>query len=143
MPRTRTTRQEQWAEDWVLISLSRSGCRCYPPVVVTSKHGMFLTAAAIVALAIATPILLRPKAQPYRIFNRSDGAYRVVVYRTVIPVQMRLGVAYDPPGIVRLYDKAGRILDEKKIDGVSLAKRVEWRSGEVEIPGVAKWRLPT
>jgi len=103
---------------------------------------MFLTAAAIVALAIATPILLRPKAQPYRIFDRPDGAYRVVVYRTVIPVQMRLGEAYDPPGIVRLYDKAGRMLDEKKIDGVSLAKRVEWRSGEVEIPGLVTWSLP-
>lgn len=116
---------------------------CYPPVVVTSKQGMFLAAAAIVALAIATPILLRPKAQPVRMFTRPDGAYRVVVYRTVIPVQMHLGEAYDPPGIVRLYDKAGRILDEKKIDGVSLAKRVEWRSGEVEIPGIATWRLPT
>ena len=103
---------------------------------------MFLTGAAIVALAIATPILLRPRAQLYRTFDRPDGAYRVVVYRTVIPVQMRLGVAYDPPGVVRLYDKSGRMLDEKKIDGVSLAKRVEWRSGEVEIPGIATWTLP-
>ena len=92
--------------------------------------------AVVVWFAFATPPL-----EPYATFVRPDGAYRVVVLRQPLRWAVFPGQAGDAPGVARLYDRQGRLLEETAIDMVQLVDRVEWSDNAVRIPLVAEWTV--
>lgn len=83
------------------------------------------------------------REHPYATFMRPDGRYRLVVvaqpglWRAVLP-----GQAGDAPGVLRLYDRDGRLLQETKVDMVQLVERVEWEDRRVRVKLIADWALP-
>ena len=52
------------------------------------------------------------------------------------------GQAGDAPGVVRLYDRQGRLLHETRVDMVQRVQKVEWTEKAVGIKLVADWSLP-
>lgn len=80
----------------------------------------------------------------YATFTRPDGKYRVVVSRRSGLPSLRLGMGSggDAPGVVRLYDQGGKMLQETKVDMVQLVENVEWEPNNVHIKLVADWALP-
>ena len=47
-----------------------------------------------------------------------------------------------PRGLVRLYTRAGAILQERPVDMVQLIETVEWEANQVSIKLFADWPLP-
>lgn len=79
----------------------------------------------------------------YRTFERPDGAFRIVVLRKPMPFAMP-GQAGDAPGIIRLFDRNGRLLAETDVEMVQFVNdnTVEWSSKTVSIRLVVDWTLP-
>jgi len=99
----------------------------------------------VVALAlIAAGLWLRQRngLEEYLTFSRPDGRYRVVVMRRKVWRPMMPGQSGDAPGVLRLYDRNGKLLAETKIEMVQLAQKVEWGEKTIEIPLIVKWNLP-
>ena len=102
--------------------------------------------------AVATLILLilmvwwivspRIMAEEYASFTRSDGNYRVVVLRIPVWPALMPGQAGDAPGVVRLYNRHGKLLRETKVEMVQLVDHVDWAEKRVQIKLVAEWELP-
>ena len=68
----------------------------------------------------------------YRVFNRPDNSYRILVLRKPETVSMP-GQASDAPGVVRLVDREGRLLAQADVEMVQLADSVEWSADKVRI----------
>ena len=95
--------------------------------------------AAIVALAWAT--LGRP--QEVAAFERPDHHYKVVVMRRSTRWRAAMpGQSGDAPGLVRLYDRSGRLLQQAPVDVVQVVDGVEWQDRRVVVKLVADWELP-
>ena len=75
-----------------------------------------------------------------RSFSRPDGAYRVVLLRKPLPAAMP-GQAGDAPGVVRLYDRAGRLLAQAHVEMVQLVEGVDWSDDKAAIKLVVEWDL--
>jgi hypothetical protein len=98
----------------------------------------------VVGLALAAGGLWlsqRNRLEEYLTFSRPDGRYRVVVMRRIAWRPMMPGQAGDAPGVLRLYDRDGKLLAETDIEMVQLVQNVEWGDKTVEIPLLAKWNL--
>jgi len=109
-----------------------------------SGRGTF-TRSTLVLLACATALLAAPisSAQDLEIvrtFSRPDGAYRVVLLRRPLPATMP-GQAGDAPGVVRLYDRTGRLLAEADVEMVQLVESVDWSNDKASIKLVVEWDL--
>ncbi len=52
------------------------------------------------------------------------------------------GQAGDAQGMVRLYDRHGRLLQETQVDMVQLVDQVDWTESMVRIKLIAEWPLP-
>ena len=104
--------------------------------------------AAATAVGIAAAILfvvygyLQPAASEYRRFTSPDERYAVVVYRKPSRFPLMPGQGGDAKGFVRLVDREGRILQEKRVAIVNTIDLVEWEPGFVSIRLFAEWPLP-
>jgi hypothetical protein len=121
--------------------------------VVTRLHRVFgrrrrtRLAAGLAAAALLAALawwLLAPRilATEYGAFPSPDRSYRVVVLRTPVWRGVMPGQAGDAPGVVRLYDRDGRVLRETRVAMVQPVERVEWSADSVWIKSVAEWALP-
>jgi hypothetical protein len=103
-----------------------------------------LRAALVAAVLMALPVGRDGRAaelEVYRSFARDDGAYRVVVFR--MPMERAFpGQSGDAPGVIRLFDAAGKQLAEAPVEMVQMVERVEWSAHHVSIKLLADWPLP-
>jgi hypothetical protein len=83
-------------------------------------------------------------SEEYSTFTRPDGKYRVVVSKktTFLNLKPTIGGSSDAPGVVRLYDQQGKLLQETKVDMVQQVESVEWPPKGVYIKLIAEWALP-
>jgi hypothetical protein len=85
--------------------------------------------------------------QVRRTFESPDGRYRIVLsssgplWEPFTPHMP--GGGSDFPGVVRLYDKSGKLLHSADVELLIQADRVDWEPRSVSIPLVADWELPT
>ena len=76
----------------------------------------------------------------YTVYESPNKDYTIILYR--IPPQFTMpGGASDAPGIVCLYNQAGEILKEKKIEMVQMMETPEWGDKVVSIKLFADWKL--
>jgi len=81
-------------------------------------------------------------AEEDRSYTSPDGRFKMVVYRTPLPIAMP-GQSGDAPGFVRLYEvKSGRILEQKDVQMVQLIDQFEWSPTNLYIKFFADWKLP-
>lgn len=78
----------------------------------------------------------------YRTIDSPDGNYKIVVSASPLFFSTMPGQGGDAPGYVRLYDKQGRLLQEKEIDMVQNIDQVHWADKKVYIKLFAEWELP-
>jgi hypothetical protein len=109
-----------------------------------SGHGKFTRSAIVVLLCaialLAAPISSAQDREIMRTFSRPDGAFRVVLLRKPLPAAMP-GQAGDAPGVVRLYDRTGRLLAEADVAMVQLVESVDWSNDTATIKMVVEWDL--
>ena len=106
------------------------------------RRYLWLIAAGLALVAALLWLRQRGGLEEYLTFTRPDGHYRVVVMRRTGPGAMMPGQSGDAPGVVRLYDRNGRLVAEAPVEMVQLAQKVEWGDKTVEIPLIVKWSLP-
>lgn len=81
-------------------------------------------------------------AEGDRSYTSPGGRFKMVVYRTPLPIAMP-GQSGDAPGFVRLYElKTGRILEQKDVQMVQLIDQFEWSPTNLYIKFFANWKLP-
>lgn len=103
--------------------------------------------AAAALAGLATMLLLfvggcNAPGEEYRSFPSPDGRFRIVVLRTGTQTATMPGQAGDSPGVVRLYDRNDKLLQEISIEMVQLVDHVDWQSDRVTIKLIADWKLP-
>ena len=101
---------------------------------------MLVGAIALLTAGLAARIASAQDLAIVRSFSRPDGAYRVDLLRKPLPAAMP-GQAGDAPGVVRLYDRAGRLLAEAEADMVQLVEIVDWANDRASIRLVVDWDL--
>ena len=102
----------------------------------------FLAVVLLAAVLVAVATML---SQPQEVaaFERPDHRYKVILmrksawWRAAMP-----GQSGDAPGLVRLYDRSGHLLDEAPVEMVQIVDGVEWQDHRVVIKLVADWALP-
>lgn len=109
---------------------------------MTRSRRLFLALAAVAAVAGGF-YLAMPHEQPYRSFERPDGAYRVVVLRRPGLLPIAPGQSGDAPGTVELQDRTGRVLAREPVEMVQLVEEVDWADDHARIKYVADWDLKT
>jgi hypothetical protein len=111
---------------------------------------MMKSKSAAVALAVLAGLVVvllafagsSTREEEYRSFPSPDGRFRVVVFRVETQTAMMPGQAGDAPGVVRLYDRKGKLLHETTVAMVQLVDHVDWQPGRVTIKLIADWKLP-
>jgi len=88
----------------------------------------------------AAPISSAQDLEVMRTFSRPDGAYRVILLRKPMPAAMP-GQTGDAPGVVRLYDRAGRLLAQADVEMVQLVESIDWSNDKASIKLVVEWDL--
>ncbi len=102
----------------------------------------FLAGFAVAVLVGCAAIWLAAfRLETYRVFERPDGAYRVIVLRHPMIVRMP-GQGADAPGIVRLVDRDGHQLGEVAVWTVEEVEEVDWSGNRAHIKFIADWPLP-
>ncbi len=81
------------------------------------------------------------RLETYRVFERPDGAYRVIVLSQPLFVRFP-GQAAEAPGIVRLVDRDGHTLGEVDVWSVEEVAEVDWSGHRASIRYIADWPLP-
>ncbi len=109
---------------------------------VMSLQRRFLVGFAVAASAGCSAIwFVAFRLETHRVFERPDGAYRVIVLRRPVIVRMP-GQAADAPGIVRLVDRDGHPLGEVGVWSVEEVEEVDWSRNRAYIRFIADWPLP-
>lgn len=80
--------------------------------------------------------------QEYRTFSSPHGRYAVTVLRTSVFPSIMPGQSGDAPGVVKLCDNKGNVLQKAKVEMVQLVDTVEWGPKTVRVKFVAEWNLP-
>lgn len=80
--------------------------------------------------------------EQYASYTRPDGRYHVLVMRKKSLFAAMPGQASDAPGVVRLYNQRGQLLQETDIAMVQLVENVHWESKHLSIKLIAEWDLP-
>jgi hypothetical protein len=107
-----------------------------------SKKSLLGAAAVIVLIAVGFWVWQRTRLKQYEVLESPDARFKVVVYRRPIWPSAMPGQAGDAPGIVRLYDRSGRLLHEAPIEMVQQVEDLHWTHDNVTIPLVFDWKLP-
>ena len=83
-------------------------------------------------------------SEEYLSSTRPDGKYRLVVSKktSLFKLGAGPGSGSDAPGVVRLYDQQGKLLQETHVEMVQLVEKVEWGVKNVASKLVADWQLP-
>ena len=83
-------------------------------------------------------------SEDYLSSTRPDGKYRVVVSKktSLFNLGSGPGSSGDAPGVVRLYNQQGKLLQEAQVDLVQQVEKVDWGVKNVSIKLVADWPLP-
>ena len=83
-------------------------------------------------------------SEDYLSSTRPDGKYRVVVSKKtgLFNLGGSPGGSGDAPGVVRLYNQQGKLLQETQVDLVQQVEKVDWGVKNVSIKLVADWPLP-
>lgn len=106
----------------------------------------FMAGAAFVALSSFLLVFGSvgcSRETEHRRFDSLDGAFHVIVFRcTRVFSSAMPGQGSDARGIVRLYDRAGRQLQEADVDMVQNVEHVDWEADRVHIKLIADWPLP-
>lgn len=80
--------------------------------------------------------------EEYLSFFSPDQNFKVLVLRNKSIFGGMPGQAGDNSGTVRLIDKKGYLLQEARVEMVSMIEKVEWQPHLVSIKFVADWVLP-
>ena len=104
-------------------------------------------AAALAGVAVIVLVVFFSgfsMSEAYLSSTRPDGKYRVVVSKktSLFKLGSGPGSGSDAPGVVRLFDQQGKLLQETKVDMVQQVENVEWGVKSVYIKLVADWQLP-
>ena len=110
----------------------------------TTRRVQSLVVVTLLVLLVLRVVWRLPAfaLKEHAVFSRPDGQYRVVVLRRSTPWSMMPGQASDAAGVVRLYDRAGKLLQEAPVEMVQMADGVHWTDRHVRIHLVADWDLP-
>jgi hypothetical protein len=103
-----------------------------------------LTLVLVVVFALiagAVVLYLNPAAEEYRSVRSPSGDYVVVVRRYPPRLPTMPGQGSDAPGVLRLYDRHGRLVNESELPMVSIADQIEWGPDYVAVPGLFQWPL--
>jgi hypothetical protein len=84
----------------------------------------------------------RTRLDQYQVLESPDRRFRLVVYRRPIWPSSMPGQGSDAPGVVRLYDRSGRLLNEAPVRMVQQVEEVQWSADHVEVPLVFYFKLP-
>jgi hypothetical protein len=107
-----------------------------------TKKRVAITVVAVVAVIAAYAIWQRVHLEQYRVIDSPDSRFRLVVYRRQMWPSAMPGQGSDAPGVVRLYDRSGHLLDEAEIPMVQRINDLEWTKDRVTVPLVFDWKLP-
>lgn len=84
---------------------------------------------------------MRTRLEEYQVLQSPDHRFRLVVYRRPIWPSTMPGQGSDAPGVVRLYDESGRLLNEAPMGMVQQIVDVQWSVDRVEVPLVFSFKL--
>ena len=113
-----------------------------PAAKPSTKKRLTILVVGVVALIAAFAIWQRVHLEQYRVIESPDSRFRLVVYRRQTWHSTMPGQGSDAPGIVRLYDRSGHLLDEAAIPMVQQINDLEWSKDRVTVPLVFDWKLP-
>lgn len=113
-----------------------------PSTESKSKKRLWIIVVAVVAMVTAFVIWQRMHLEQYRVIDSPDSRFRVIVYRRQIWPSTMPGQGSDAPGIVRLYDHSGHLLQQADIPMVQQINDLQWSQGRVSVPLVFDWKLP-
>ena len=104
-------------------------------------------AAALAGVAVIVLVVFFSgfsMSEDYLTSTRPDGKYRVVVSKktSLLNLGSVPGSSGDAPGVVRLYNQQGKLMEETKVELVQQVEKVEWGVKSVYIKLVADWQLP-
>lgn len=105
------------------------------------RTGLLVSLMVVVVCIVTVILFLYPAPEEYRSVSSPNGEYRMIIYRYPERVPLMPGQGSDARGFVRLYDRAGRKLNERRVEMVSIADHVEWFPNDVIIPGLLDWKL--
>jgi hypothetical protein len=106
------------------------------------KKRVVIAVVAVVAVIAAYAIWQRFHLEQYQVIDSPDSRFRLVVYRRLSWHSTMPGQGSHGPGVVRLYDRSGHLLDEAEIPMVQQINDLEWTKDEVTVPLVFDWKLP-
>ena len=106
------------------------------------RTGLWIALVALVALIAGYAAWRHFGWEQYRVIESPDARFRIVVYRRAIWPSTTPGHGSDAPGVVRLYDRSGRLLQEAEIPMVQQINDLEWSRDHVTVPLVFDWKLP-
>ncbi len=96
----------------------------------------------VIASAAGYGFWRQRRLEIYQKISSPDARYYLLVYRRPLWPATMPGQAGDAPGVVRLYDRSGRLLNEAPIDMVQHLNDLEWSAHKVEVPLVFRFSLP-
>lgn len=108
----------------------------------TRLKRLLLVMACLVLAAGGYAWWIHTRLELYETLESPDHRFKLVVYRKPIWPSAMPGQASDAPGIVRLYDGSGRLLNEAPVEMVQLVEDVKWNSDNVDVPLVFNFKLP-
>jgi hypothetical protein len=113
-----------------------------PGQKTSTKKRVVIAVVGVIAVIAGFAVWERVHLEQYRVINSPDSRFRLVVYRRQIWPSTMPGQGSHGPGVVRLYDRSGHLLDEAEIPMVQQINDLEWSKDEVTVPLVFDWKLP-
>jgi hypothetical protein len=107
-----------------------------------NKKSLLAAVALVILIAAGILIWQHTRLKQYEVLTSPDARFKVVVYRRPIWPSTMPGQAGDAPGVVRLYDRSGRLLHETQIGMVQQVQDIEWTHDHVSVPLIFDWKLP-
>lgn len=106
------------------------------------KRALFAALAVLAVFVLAIGWWQTHRLKQYEVLRSPDGRFEIVVYRKSIWPSSMPGQAGDAPGIVKLFDRSGHLLDEAPIEMVQQVNDIQWTRSRVALPLVFDWKLP-
>jgi hypothetical protein len=111
----------------------------------SSLKNIFISAGVavlVIALVVTCFVLRSLQMTEYETLPSPDARFKIVIYRRPLLLGVMPGQAGDAPGLVRLYDREGKLLHESKIGMVQEGGDIRWEKDEVYLPAQFRWKLP-
>jgi hypothetical protein len=112
------------------------------PRFVHTLRNLLLAISCVVAIAIGYLYWKSTRLERYEAIWSPDTRFQIVVFRKPIWPSAMPGQSSDAPGIVRLYDRSGHLLNEASIGMVQQVNDIQWSGDRVMVPLVFDWKLP-